>query len=82
MNVGDLVNAGGKSQGTVTALLDNDEVVVKWQIRTFTGRLTHHSAVYHASELRKVNRIERGEDNEPVRSVEAAGGAKSQLESY
>jgi len=70
LKVGDLVNAGGKSQGTVTALLDNDDVVVKWQIRTFTGRLTHHSAVYHASELKGVR------DNESIAGVEDAGATK------
>lgn len=62
MKVGDVVRVGG-AQGTVTALLDNDEVVVKWQIRTFTGRLTHHSAVYHISELKE---LERGWSHEPA----------------
>lgn len=60
LKVGDTVSAGGNSQGTVTVLLDNDEVVVRWMIRTFTGRLTHHSAVYHISELEKFSHIERG----------------------
>ena len=61
MKVGDVVRVGG-ARGIVTDVL-GDEIVIKWEITTFTGRKTHHSAVYHISELKE---LERGWSHEPA----------------
>ena len=53
MRPGDqVVHVSGGHIGTVIVQINDHEIIVKWMISTFTGRITHHVAIHHMSEIK------------------------------
>lgn len=58
MNIGDKVKVKGfehcENEGTITEIMNDIEVAVRWDWINYFGKETFHVAVYHVNELTKV----------------------------